>query len=75
MFRILTGTICPCDDGYYDNGSSPTCQSCHYSCATCTLGNLSSQCTSCKDSSISHRVLLNAAVCNCQDGYFNLEGL
>lgn len=40
---------CLCYTGYYDDGTSMLCQSCHYSCLTCTSR---SSCTSCPSSRV-----------------------
>ena len=48
-FRSLdtTANTCPCDDGYYDNGTSlELCQPCHPYCLTCS-NNTASSCFTC----------------------------
>ena len=53
--------------GYYDDGSSLVCPSCHYSCDTCSAGG-ATHCLSCLASS--HRALANNS-CPCVDGYYD----
>lgn len=42
--RTLSGVNCPCDDGYYDDGSNGICRACDYSCKACTD---TTSCTAC----------------------------
>lgn len=67
-FRALPASMCPCTEGYYDDGSSNVCLPCHYSCKGCTNG---SQCLSC-DLNTNHRKLVNTNyLCGCVDRYFD----
>ena len=59
--------MCPCLDGYYDDGSSATCKKCHYSCATCTDG---SHCLTC-DLTTYHRTFDASYLCSCINRYFD----
>ena len=43
---LATGT-CPCNNGYYDDGSSSQCQPCFVTCRTCN-GPSSTDCTGCR---------------------------
>lgn len=44
--RTISGNVCPCDDGYFDDGSSTNCVICDSSCRTCD-GSTNTDCTSC----------------------------
>lgn len=44
--RTLSGTSCPCNDGFYDDGSNGMCLACDYSCKTCTSAAACSSCNS-----------------------------
>ena len=66
--RIISGDSCICNTvGFYDDGTSQTCPSCHYSCRSCT-GPSASQCIDC--STTSHRTIdINS--CFCDKRYFD----
>ena len=59
--------MCPCLDGYYDDGTNAVCVSCHYTCKTCTNG---SQCLSC-DLTTNKRVFDNNYLCKCIDRFYD----
>lgn len=61
--RILSGDDCNClTIGYYDDGSSLICPSCHYSCRSCT-GPSASQCIDCWTTG--HRTIdINSCFCD-----------
>ncbi|KAL4442387.1 hypothetical protein ABPG74_005728 [Tetrahymena malaccensis] len=66
-YRYLSsGQQCLCKNGYYDDGSSPSCLKCHYSCLTCVLPNICQTCDS-----VQKRIFdpINL-ICKCQDGTF-----
>ncbi len=46
--NISSSGSCPCKNGYFDLGTL-NCSLCHYSCLTCTSGNLLNYMTKCKD--------------------------
>jgi cysteine-rich repeat protein len=58
--RVISGTNCLCDLGYYDTGAT-VCASCNYSCATCTVGTACTSCTTTRT--------LASGQCQCNDGY------
>ncbi len=44
--RNLTSNTCVCNNGFYDDGASISCQPCHFSCAKCNGPN-NNNCTTC----------------------------
>jgi proprotein convertase subtilisin/kexin type 5 len=67
--RVLNASNCSCDlaGGFYDDGSSVVCPSCHYSCKTCT-GPSSGACLTCEASF--YRAQL-ANTCPCTLGHYD----
>ena len=63
-FRVLTGTSCPCQDGYFDNNTL-LCIICNSSCLTC-FNELPNGCLSCN--ATLNRILVSAE-CICDVGY------
>lgn len=61
--RIQSGNKCVCNTiGFYDDNTSQTCPSCHYSCESC-WGPSASQCYSCSGTS-SRTIDINTCFCN-----------
>ncbi|KAL4470077.1 hypothetical protein ABPG72_008736 [Tetrahymena utriculariae] len=65
-FRYLSNGKCICKDGYYDDGNSPVCIKCQYSCQTCVLPNICQTCDSVQKRIFDPLFL----TCKCQDGTF-----
>jgi proprotein convertase subtilisin/kexin type 5 len=63
----LAAPSCACKAKFYDDGSSADCQSCHYSCRTCTNGLA---CLTCDLSKFRIFNLLNN-FCACDIRYYN----
>jgi hypothetical protein len=66
-YLTTTGNLCPCDDGFYDNGV-PLCPPCHSTCVTCN-GPLKSNCLSCN---IVVRALVGSS-CVCGFRFYDLN--
>lgn len=64
MFRTLSGTTCPCDLGYFDNGVE-LCVICDNKCKSCTTA--ATTCTDCYNTQ--YRSLVGSS-CNCLSGYY-----
>ncbi len=61
--RILSGNQCICNTiGYYNDNTSLTCPSCHYSCLSCT-GPSASQCIDCLSTN-KRTIDINSCFCN-----------
>lgn len=54
--------------GYYNSGTNPICQKCHYSCKTCST---SGECSDC-DPDKFRAPLVAGSLCACMDGYFDV---
>lgn len=69
--RVLVGTSCVCDSagGFYDDGTSYVCPSCHYSCLTCN-GPGSSSCLTCDMVTPANRYF-NVNACPCMVGFYD----
>lgn len=67
---LVSEHTCPCDIGFYDNGSID-CEPCFGTCLTCQ-GPLASDCLSCPNSDTSFRYssITGLNTCPCQPGYF-----
>jgi hypothetical protein len=68
QYRVLSGSTCICNTGYFDNGVNIVCVPCHYSCTQCTSSTFSS-CTAC-DLAVDHRQILGNA-CPCIVNYYD----
>ena len=66
--RTLSGSTCPCNNGYYDAGVA-TCSSCHYSCFLC---DNSSTCTSC-NTTFFRTMNTTTYLCDCIIGYYDIS--
>ncbi len=63
--RVLSGSTCICQDGYYDDNTNAMCQACHYSCQTCTSSS------SCACDPAKNRVLdSGTGLCICANKYY-----
>lgn len=67
--RVLTSGQCVCDitGGFYDDGSSNICRSCHYSCKTCN-GGTNANCLTCNTAAYRYKVVNS---CPCNPGYYD----
>lgn len=52
----------------YDDGSSPLCKSCHYSCETCTAAG---QCSTCNEVGSFREDDPLSPLCRCKDAYYD----
>ena len=66
--RVIVGTECVCQDGFYDDLSNDICLDCHYSCKTC-FGGGSSMCESCEPLDFRSNDGNNS--CPCLAGYYD----
>jgi hypothetical protein len=66
MRTLQPDNSCPCDTGYYDDGSSPICKLCKNTCAACTAFSV---CTACFPLSTQFRQLSSGS-CRCIAGYY-----
>jgi proprotein convertase subtilisin/kexin type 5 len=64
-FRNLSGSTCPCINGYYNILNQPVCQECSYQCVTCQ-GD-ASNCTLCSAANFRN----NTPSCSCINGYYD----
>ncbi|CAD8106981.1 unnamed protein product [Paramecium primaurelia] len=64
--RIQIGSICKCNDGYYEDYDDKQCYLCHPSCLTCIY--TATQCLSCISGDF--RILKWGTTCECIDGYY-----
>jgi len=60
----ISGGVCNCKGGYYDNGAQALCLQCSYQCLTCVDSTTCSGCDSSKFRSNP------ASKCSCITGYF-----
>lgn len=70
---VATPKSCLCTTSFYDDGSNPICQPCHYSCQTCN-GPASNQCLSCPIQATYMRSSVTSGAnmsCPCDAGYFD----
>jgi hypothetical protein len=67
LHRSYLNSSCPCDAGYFDNGTA-MCQLCYSTCLSCN-GPLNTNCLSC--SGASSRTL-NGSYCQCPSTYYDL---
>jgi len=64
--------VSPCDDGFWGNTATNTCDECHDSCATCSCGTYDC-CITCRFGSYWHDFVCDYP---CPDGYYaNVEDL
>ena len=63
-YRTLTGSSCPCDTGYFNNGVA-ICAACSTKCRSCTA---LTTCTDCYNTQFRS---LSGSSCNCLTGYYD----
>ncbi|CAK67807.1 unnamed protein product (macronuclear) [Paramecium tetraurelia] len=66
MDRIQIGSVCKCNDGFYEDYNDKQCYLCHSSCLTCIY--TATQCLSCISGDF--RILKWGSKCECIDGYY-----